>query len=92
MRKFLALALFCAAGLSGAAVRADEPGWPPATPAPCKPCWIEPWLCKNPPCPPVLPRVEPQAQPNDAADQPPADPTDPRPRPSCCRQQPVHPL
>jgi hypothetical protein len=87
MRKFLALALFCAASLSGAAVRADEPGWPPAAPEPCKPCWIEPWLCKNPPCPPAPPRAEPQAQPSDAPDSP-----KPWPQPTCCREQPVHPL
>ena len=93
MRKFLALALFCAASLSSAAVRADEPGWPPAEPQPCKPCWIEPWLCKNPPCPPGPKRVEPTPQPDADAGAPKTDPDPaPKPRPKCCREQPVRPL
>jgi hypothetical protein len=87
MRKVLALALFCAASLSGAAVRADEPGWPPAAPEPCKPCWIEPWLCKNPPCPPGPKRVDPDPRVG-IDDGAPA----PQPQPKCCRERPVQPF
>jgi len=93
MRKFLALALVCAAGLSGAAARADEPGWPPAEPQRCKPCWIEPWLCKNPPCPPEPKRVAPAPQPGLETNSPRSDPdAPPKPLPKCCREQPVRPL
>jgi hypothetical protein len=85
MRKLITLALFCAACTATGAVRANEPGWPPdAKPSPCKPCWIEPWMCSNPPCAPQPKRI--QADP-DAPDQP-----APKPEPKCCHDQSVHPL
>ena len=94
MRKFLALALFFTASLSGAGARADEPGWPPAAPEPCKPCWIEPWLCKAPPGPPAPKRVQPDPRVVIDGDTPKTDPdpAPPRPQPKCCREQPVAPL
>ena len=33
---------------------------------PCKPCWIEPWLCKLPPCPPKQPVTQPKHAAEDA--------------------------
>ena len=94
MRKFLALALFCAAGLSGVGARADETGWPPVGPEPCKPCWIEPWLCKAPPCPAGPKRVQPDSRVSIDDDQPKTDPdsSPPKPQPKSCRQQQVDPL
>jgi hypothetical protein len=39
---------------------------PPQAPVACKPCWIEPWYCKAPPCPPTP--VQPKPTPRPDAD------------------------
>jgi hypothetical protein len=69
MREALFIIL-AAMSLTGAAQA--QPGGPSGTPA-CKPCWIEPWLCKAPPCyapDHPLPPAPPPSTPGDGVPRP----------------------
>jgi hypothetical protein len=52
-----ALIMFAIAALGAGSALAQVQ--PPAPPVACKPCWIEPWYCKAPPCPPPKPKPAP---------------------------------
>ena len=57
MRGFLSFAV--AMACAGSALAQVQPPTPPG-PVACKPCWIEPWYCKAPPCPPAPTKPAPQ--------------------------------
>ncbi len=65
MRGLLVVAVGLAMLGAGQAM-AQSPAGAQGEPA-CKPCWIEPWYCKGPPCPPKpgppRPPSEPDAEP-----------------------------
>ena len=63
----IAVLIFVSAMVSAGAALAQVQPPGPTPPVACKPCWIEPWYCKAPPCPPgptkPRPTPEPDAEP-----------------------------
>ena len=70
MRELAAL-IFISALISAGGARAQVQPLDPTPPVACKPCWIEPWYCKAPHCPPTPTKPRPTPRPEADSGRPP---------------------